>query len=132
MREASSLLQKNIKWGDILACFGGDEPILALPKTNCDGARVLAERIRAGIAGIRVKQESPTILLTASIGITGHEGKSTEISLTLLDSLIRQADQALYEGKKRGRNWVYLYERGEGNQSVVVPARSAKLPPKLH
>ncbi len=132
LREAASLLQSNIREGDILARFGGDEFILALPHTNCEGAKILAERIRAGIAAIRVKHESLTISLTASIGITGHEAKSAETSSGLLDTLIREADQALYECKRHGRNWVHVYEQGENNERAPEPDPSTKLSPDLH
>lgn len=132
LREAASLLQRNIREGDILARFGGDEFILALPHTNCEAAKILAERIRAGIAAIRVKHESLTISLTASIGITSREGESAETSTGLLDILIREADQALYECKRHGRNWVHVYEQDENDERTSESDSSTELSPNLH
>jgi diguanylate cyclase (GGDEF)-like protein len=87
---------------DTVARYGGEEFILILPETPLDGALTLAEKIRERVADTPFGggDEEP-IAVTVSIGIAcfpQHGAKP--------QTLIRAADQALYEAKGRGRNRV--------------------------
>jgi diguanylate cyclase (GGDEF)-like protein len=87
---------------DTVARYGGEEFVLILPETPLDGARVVAEKVRERVAGTPFGggDEEP-IAVTVSIGLScfpQHGAKP--------QTLIRAADQALYEAKGRGRNAV--------------------------
>lgn len=89
-------LEKSIRHEDIVGRFGGEEFVIALPNTNIEQALNAAERIRQKIEKMKVKAINGNI--TASLGIT-------ELLLTDdEESILKRADDALYEAKRGGRN----------------------------
>jgi diguanylate cyclase (GGDEF)-like protein len=94
-------LRKTIREGDVLARWGGEEFIVVLPETNHQEATLLAERLRAEIADIRVCHASGESAVTASIGVAAKENRHIT-----LDALIASADACLYQSKQLGRNRV--------------------------
>nr|WP_317265668.1 diguanylate cyclase [Arthrospira sp. SH-MAG29] len=91
---------------DIFGRFGGEEFVVFLPETKADEALVVAERIREAIATTPIYVDDQTIHITVSIGVTIYN--SSEISL---DGLLMEADKALYDAKKQGRNQVVIYPK---------------------
>jgi diguanylate cyclase (GGDEF)-like protein len=86
---------------DTVARYGGEEFVLLLPETPLDGGRVVAEKIRESIASKPFGAEGDAISVTVSIGVAcfPQHGSTAQ-------TLLRAADQALYEAKARGRNVV--------------------------
>jgi diguanylate cyclase (GGDEF)-like protein len=91
---------------DTAARYGGEEFVLILPETPLEGAMVVAEKVRESIGQtpFGAEGEEP-INVTVSIGIAvfPHHGAKPQ-------TLIRAADQALYEAKGRGRDRVVTAE----------------------
>ncbi len=91
------------KGKDLAARFGGEEFIVLLPDTDVQGARALAESIRASIERGRVynpKTGEEIRRITISLGVAGFvTGES-------IDDAIARADEALYRAKEGGRNRV--------------------------
>lgn len=100
LKEVASTVKKNIRQGDILARFGGEEFIAILPGTDLQKAKELAERLREKISRLEIKTEDRTIGVTASFGVAQMQPDST------MDRLIAKADVMLYKAKKNGRNTV--------------------------
>lgn len=98
--EIARMLTQQSRTGDVLARWGGEEFILALPETDLAHASVLAERIRQGIAGIDLAGATGPIMLTASLGVAQRH------TAWSMKELIRAADMQLYEAKGQGRNRV--------------------------
>lgn len=87
---------------DTLARYGGDEFVLLLPETDLQGARIVAERLRQRIAALKIPGEGGVLVpVTCSFGVA-----SRDASVTNPKMLLRRADMALYEAKRRGRNAV--------------------------
>ena len=90
-----------LRSADVIGRYGGEEFVIILPMTNAKQAYPLAERIRVGVAAIRVPTEKGDATVTLSIGIVemihGAQTGSAE-------SLIRRADEAMYAAKQAGRN----------------------------
>jgi len=89
---------------DSLARYGGEEFAAILPGTTVEEAQVVAERLRESVAGLAVETlPGRTCQLTVSVGIafTGRDGVTPE-------AMLREADRALYEAKRGGRNQVCL------------------------
>jgi len=87
---------------DTLARYGGEEFVLILPETAAEGARIVAEKIRAEIAGVPFGSgDEQAINVSVSIGYAmyPHHGATAE-------ALQHAADRAMYLAKSRGRNTV--------------------------
>ncbi len=100
----AEIMNENIRGGDILARFGGEEFILLLPNTPLNQAGQVAEKLRTSIQEVSI--ETPDgdakICLTVSIG-----GVSVLAERSIaLEALIEKADKALYRAKENGRNQV--------------------------
>ena len=92
---------------DFVARYGGEEFIVILPGIDASNAVTLANRLILEIQNYRIPHESSPIsdVVTISIGVTtGQPGE-----LTNSTTLIEEADKALYQAKKKGRNRVQLY-----------------------
>lgn len=97
------LLRNNTRETDVVARYGGEEFILLLPETDSTGAQALAEHLRRKVEATSLDYENTTITVTISIGIAGKDALADVASL---DQVISQADKALYEAKRTGRNRV--------------------------
>jgi diguanylate cyclase (GGDEF)-like protein len=84
---------------DFAARFGGEEFLILLPNTDLAGALSIAEKIRGGIADIRLAGED--LELTASVGVAVLPNHAIDS-----EQLQRAADRALYAAKTNGRNRV--------------------------
>ncbi len=109
LRDISATFKAEIRDVDILARFGGEEFVLALPETSERGAMVMAERIRKKINALRWQAEGREISITITIGITEFENCNSNDYVAVLDEMIQQADQALYHGKGNGRDQFNTY-----------------------
>jgi diguanylate cyclase (GGDEF)-like protein len=98
-------LKANIRETDFAARFGGDEFCVLLPQTSPAEAVQTALRIRQRIASTVVQSDAYQRQVTVSIGIDSFDGRST----SGLDVLRRNANRALQEAKRRGKNQVWLY-----------------------
>ncbi|MDO8954885.1 MAG: diguanylate cyclase [Gammaproteobacteria bacterium] len=91
---------------DIIGRLGGEEFAVILPETDGKGAFEVAERLRQFIASQTMTTETgASISLTVSIGLT----TLTVDRKANLDTLLRQADEALYRVKCSGRNRVFAF-----------------------
>ena len=99
--------QNTVRGSDILARWGGDEFVLALPETDCDAAKHTAQRISEAVAQRLAGmwgQGSMQAKVTLSIGITSiADGESWE-----LHEMIDRADEALYRAKRQGKNCIHI------------------------
>jgi diguanylate cyclase (GGDEF)-like protein len=103
--EFSKRLKDNLREYDTLARFGGEEFILLLPNTELDIAKNVAEKLRKAIAApVFLLNDEIKLTITASFGVAMGKGD-------LLDwhQLLSQADTALYQAKKEGKNKVNLH-----------------------
>ncbi|GAA5315581.1 MAG: hypothetical protein AseanaTS_07860 [Candidatus Pelagadaptatus aseana] len=105
LKKVAKALEKVAKRpGDIIARYGGEEFIIFLTDTDAEGARQVAEGIRAEIEALQIPHaESPTnTVVTASIGVS----TCSSTSARRLNDTIKHADVLLYNSKNHGRNSV--------------------------
>ncbi|MBM4326754.1 MAG: diguanylate cyclase [Deltaproteobacteria bacterium] len=104
---------------DLVARFGGEELLVAVPDCDSTHARSIAERIRRAICGTPFRSSKGPIKVTVSIGAASTETSAGEQDL---NELITRADDALYEAKGSGRNCVRMGRRHYGKlvQSSAV------------
>ena len=105
----AALLEGQKRESDILARFGGDEFVLALPNTDPAGAQQLANRILQTLRALSFEHQGNALPLRASIGIASLDEHSGKERRGLLESLLQRADQALHLGKVQGRDQVKTF-----------------------
>ena len=103
LREFSVRLATNVRAVDLACRFGGEEFVVIMPDTGLDVAHRIAERLRLHVAGspFRVAGVEDPLSVTISIGVA-----CTAVATDTPDSLLKRADEAVYEAKARGRNQV--------------------------
>jgi diguanylate cyclase (GGDEF)-like protein len=108
LMSTAAAIQSQLRAGDTLARFGGEEFVVLLPHTDMHHARQIAERIRCCIAEKELHaQNGEPINLTISIGLSllpveNHTAKNQ----ALIERMLAAADKALYRAKHEGRNRV--------------------------
>lgn len=103
LRAVAQALREAVRAEDFVARIGGEELALVLPSTDLEGARIVAERCRARIAAIALTPGS-SISVSATFGVTSIP----EGVVTTAERAMRDADAALYRGKREGRNRVVV------------------------
>lgn len=101
LRHVADVIQRALRDGDWVARWGGEEFILVFYKSGSADAFAASERIRQAIRSQPVEAGKMTLEVTASFGIGILSGANPDIGQALLD-----ADDCLYEAKKRGRDRV--------------------------
>lgn len=102
LKKIGYLLGNTVRETDFPARYGGEEFVVLLPETTEDQAWLLAERLRQKISRTNFFHENKNFNVTASIGVASLKPGP----LTPGDTLVDQADQALYLAKNSGRNMV--------------------------
>ncbi len=105
LREFADVMRTTLRKTDIRARIGGEEFVVCLPGTGIAEAMIAAEKLRVRLNSHPFAHKQT---VTVSIGLVqdSHAGD--------LESLIRNADQAMYKAKSRGRNQVVVFESGSG------------------
>ncbi len=96
----AELLSAHTREGELVARIGGEEFAWLLPETDRHGAYAAAERIRQAIESIDLPD---VVTVTLSAGVCTTETAPD------VDTLVRNADRALYWAKESGRNMTFLY-----------------------
>jgi diguanylate cyclase (GGDEF)-like protein len=107
----------NMRSSDVIGRLGGEEFAALLPGNAADAAMV-AERLRAAF------QAAAVAICGHEIGATVSVGVATGATPVHVESLLGQADAALYRAKAKGRNRIEL-----ANGETVVAARAPAIPP---
>jgi two-component system cell cycle response regulator len=110
LREAAQRVDTQIRGSDAAARFGGDEFVILAPGLNAEQALALGERIRVAVSETPIEvAQGIKHTMTVSIGVAGVTPAREETDLkTLAESLLAEADAALYRAKQHGRNRVEL------------------------
>ncbi len=114
LRAIADVLQTETHEDDLVGRLGGEEFAVLMPATASELAEQVAERMRAGVASLRLEHEGQSIVLTVSIGIA--EGGEADLKQLLMD-----ADAALYAAKRSGRNRVC---RSGPTPPAIKPAKT--------
>jgi diguanylate cyclase (GGDEF)-like protein len=101
----SSLLRKD----DFLGRYGGEEFVFFFSHADRNIGIAVAERMREAIAGSPIQVESTQVVITASFGVCIADSAGGPAAAVSLETLIHNADLALYRAKAEGRNRVVCH-----------------------
>jgi diguanylate cyclase (GGDEF)-like protein len=115
LRSVAQALQRQIRTGDALYRYGGEEFLVLLPEQTIDSAALAADRLRAAVEALALPHPAGGVV-TVSAGVAG-----TTAGGCRPDELFELADQAMYRAKAGGRNRV---EVGGGDaEPAEAPVR---------
>ncbi len=113
----AALLSASVRSCDVVARWGGEEFVIALPSTPLAGATLVAERVREALAESEILDPDHGRLgVTASFGVAELSPQES------LESLVDRADRAMYGAKSAGRNRVFSTNGASARPSSVVLA----------
>ena len=103
---------------DCVARYGGEEFSVLMPATEPEGARIVAERIRAAVEALRLPHSGSKVAdhVTVSIGVASMHVSNDGLSA----GLVAAADAALYRAKHEGRNRVVMDDSEPGPATQVA------------
>jgi diguanylate cyclase (GGDEF)-like protein/PAS domain S-box-containing protein len=115
LRNMGRIMEETLRESDLAGRLGGEEFGALLPETDLDQAFRVAERMRKRIEQTRIDTPSGAIGITVSIGIGGDVAGCLSV-----EELLKQADVALYEAKRKGRNRVVVGPNSSGTEALVT------------
>jgi len=105
LRECTQMLKINLREGDLLARFGGDEFTVLLYNIDHEGTERVAENIRHLFESYRFYDSGQTFNVTCSLGVTLINDDTNTA-----DDALAQADLACHVAKSLGRNKIHIYD----------------------
>jgi len=117
LRQLGALFKTSIRGSDIACRYGGEEFAIILADATSEGARRRAEDIRAAVGRLELHHGGKPIGgLTVSLGVAlfpYHADQAT--------TLLRKADEALYQAKSAGRDRVVVSDAGTAPPGGATP-----------
>ncbi|ELY21229.1 diguanylate cyclase [Vreelandella titanicae] len=106
LRQVATAMQANSRDADLVVRFGGEEFVVLIANASPEAAKPAAERIRCNVEALEIPNHgvSAQSVVTVSVGVAVLYPK---VSLAPAE-LLSQADEALYEAKRQGRNRVWV------------------------
>ncbi len=113
LKRMGALLRENSRENEVVGRYGGEEFLIVMPGTPRDVGLRVAERIRALVEGTAFEHAAgqPSGHVTISGGVATWPSDGEDV-----DSLLRNADAALYQAKRAGRNRVVAHAMTELGQ----------------
>ncbi|MBS0577076.1 MAG: diguanylate cyclase [Proteobacteria bacterium] len=123
LKAAVAACQKHLRSVDIFGRLGGEEFGILLPDTIPARAADIAEMMRAQIAALQGSDGGPAFAVTASFGIASARAAGYDLT-----QLLAQADDALYQAKRSGRDRVIAH----GTVALVSDGPPPGVPERRH
>jgi len=98
--EIAHVVQKELRQHDIKARWGGEEFLFMLPDTNIDNGIITLNKLRKSISKIKVPLGKSKIKVTMTFGIASSKSSHDP------ENILKYADNALYQGKRNGKDQV--------------------------
>ena len=105
LKEVSKSLTNHLRSHDCVGRYGGEEFLIILGETNATDAMLITERIRQAISELKFERNEGNFSVTMSFGIAYSDNTS---HIKTEETLLLEADSALYHAKNEGRNRVCI------------------------
>lgn len=103
LKQVSRTILGLLREQDHVARWGGEEFLVMLPETGLKGAESVADKLRMAVAETVAKGPDGGVKVTMTFGVAEFS------NMVSVDEIIKNADNALYQGKETGRNKVVVY-----------------------
>ncbi len=114
LRGVAQTIASNLRSSDMVGRYGGEEFMLILTETDVEEGAILMEKLRTLVQRQRFPVDgNPDLSVTISIGLVGGVGSKLR-----MDSLVRDADAAMYSAKSLGRNQTYIFAEPDDDARV--------------
>ena len=120
LRRVADTLRASLRGHDVLGRYGGEEFALLMPGADAPAAMAGTERARLAVSERPIEAGSLSIPITISAGVASYGVNGSD-----WETLLRNADAALYEAKRRGRNRVVVAHgpaAAQDQSEVPLPA----------
>ena len=104
LRESSQTFRQTVRTADMVCRLGGEEFLVILPESDLEGARICADRVRTALHELVIRGPDFEGKVTASFGVATRTPNTKSI-----DQLLKEADEALYEAKRGGRDRISMH-----------------------
>jgi diguanylate cyclase (GGDEF)-like protein len=109
LREVAGILRSQVRKVDLLSRFGGDEFVIVLLHAGPERAHEVSQRIRRKMNGHTfLKSKNLEINISGCFGISSFPENGNSV-----DQLIRKADLAMYEVKRKGKDGIKIFQEDE-------------------
>ena len=105
LKALANTCMNNLRAMDIFARYGGEEFVFLIPESDKTDVLAFGEKIRHQLAKTEVIYQNCRISFTVSLGL-----KTFDESITSVETMLKYADDALYEAKRSGRDQVVSYD----------------------
>jgi diguanylate cyclase (GGDEF)-like protein len=102
LRTFAETLKKATRVSDMCGRLGGDEFLLVISHVNAENIEMTINRFREQFSALSFPFVGRSVNVTATFGVAGSESGV----LAEFETLVRKADNMLYEAKRAGRNCV--------------------------
>ncbi|MGA3098220.1 MAG: diguanylate cyclase [Bryobacteraceae bacterium] len=116
LREAARRMKQVCRRYDAIGRYGGEEFLAVVSGCDREASQAQAERLRAALAATPFMADGVSLPVTCSIGVSWREHPLP----SQMDVFMREADQALYAAKDRGRNRVAAYSQPEPLHQLAI------------
>lgn len=106
LKDIGRIIKENIREIDLACRYGGEEFAMMLPETSKEGAYFVADRIRKRVEEHVFRAYDERLKLTVTMGVASYPDDSSN-----QPGLIEAADEALYKGKRSGKNIVCKHDK---------------------
>ena len=98
LKSLAAHVQKQLRPGDLVARFGGEEFVVLLPGTAVEEAQQTLTRLQRSLSASLFMHEGREVFVTFSAGVTLYRAEEA------IETALERADEALYEAKRTGKN----------------------------
>ena len=106
LKIVADTINDNIRNNDILIRYGGEEFLILLNDISIEESEIVAKKIKEAVYNKKIENKNTSLgILTISVGVSSvlpNKNVSKE-------DFIKEADEALYKAKEKGRNKVFVY-----------------------
>jgi len=104
LKETAAMVRRPLRATDIVCRIGGEEFLVICRDTEARYASLIAERLRQSVESGRIVAGGAEIGITVSIGVASKDASTADVQ-----SLVKNADIAMYESKTSGRNRITIW-----------------------